>query len=289
MNKIPVFLHIPKNAGTYVLGWTMVLFRYYGIARNWNDGVGWFYNLRRILLQHESKQIATLFVYDPYNVRDSNKNFIQHPTHQYCNIVSYDAFVEELKNKKLTLFSIIVESDGVPYIKDNLYNDICEQNNSYPLYYTIFRDTYNRSESLYSYIKSCKSSHEPTHNAIKSKTFVEYLNSYELEDSWLIRKLTNITDNEIINEEIFNKACIILDEFKIKDIKHTDELIDEVFKECYNIDQSTASDKDRGVFRNSTSSNSTFTFDDLDEKTKSSFLTRTDFDRKLYTKYCPIK
>lgn len=58
--KIPDFLHIPKNAGTYVLGWTMTLFRYYGIAKDWNDKVGWNYNLRRILLQHENKQIATL-------------------------------------------------------------------------------------------------------------------------------------------------------------------------------------------------------------------------------------
>jgi hypothetical protein len=76
---------------------------------------------------------------------------------------------------------------------------------------------------------------------------------------------------------------------KIKDIKHTDESIDEVFAECYNIDQKVVSDKDRNIFKNSTSSNNTFAFNDLDEKTKSSFLTRTEFDRKLYTKYCPIK
>lgn len=288
MRKIPVFLHIPKNAGTYVLGWTMTLFRYYGIARNWNDRVGWNYNFCRILLQHESKQIATLFVYDPYKVRENNRNFVQHPTNEYCNIVELQNFLEELKNKKITLFSIIVEDAGIQFIKENLYKDICKHNNSYPLYYTIFRDTYNRSESLYNYINSSKSSHEPTHNAIKSKSFSEYLNSYELEDCWLIRKLTNITDNEIINEEIFNRACAILDEFKIKDIKHTDELISDVFTECYNISQNIVDNNDRNVFRNSTSSD-TFGFGDLDEKTKNAFLTRTEFDRKLYTKYCPIK
>ena len=285
MNKIPVFLHIPKNAGTYVLGWTMTLFRYYGIANNWEDRVEWDYNLRRIVLQYESKQIATLFIYDSYNVRDSNQNFVQHPTDKYCNIIELQNFLDELKNKKLTLFSVIVEPDGVQHIKENLYKDICEHNKSHPLYYTILRDTYNRSESLYNYIKSSKSSHEPTHNAIKSKTFVDYLNSYELGDSWLIRRLINITDSEIINEEIFNKACIILDEFKIKDIKHTDELINEVFTECYNISQNIVDNNDRNVFKNSTSSD-TFVFDDLDEKTKNAFLTRTEFDRKLYTKYC---
>jgi hypothetical protein len=284
MNKIPVFLHIPKNAGTYVLGWTMTLFRYYGIARNWSDKVGWNYNLRRILLQHESKQIATLFVYDPYKVRESNPAFGQHHTHEYCNIVELQDYLEELKNKKLTLFSVIVEDAGVQYIKENLYKNICKHDGC-PLYYTIFRDPYNRALSMYHYITSPNSVHELTHNTIKSKSFSEYLNSYELEDSWLIRKLTNITDSEIINEEIFNRACVVLDEFKIKDIKHTDELINDVFTECYNISQNIVDNNDRNVFKNSTSGD-TFVFDDLDEKTKNAFLTRTEFDRKLYTKYC---
>ena len=283
--KIPVFLHIPKNAGTYVLGWTMTLFRYYGITKDWNDKVGWNYNLRRILLQHENKQISTLFVYDPHKVRESNQSFAQHPTNKYCNIVQLQNFLEELKNKKLTLFSVIVEADGVHYIKENLYNGICELDNSHPLYYTIFRDTYNRSESLYNYINSSKSLHEPTHNTFKSKTFSEYLNSYELEDCWLIRKLINITGNEIINEEIFNRACAVLDDFKIKDIKHTDELIDDVFTECYNISQNIVSTNDKNVFKNSTSSD-TFVFDDLDYITRDVFLERTRFDRKLYNKYC---
>jgi hypothetical protein len=285
MRKIPVFLHIPKNAGTYVLGWTMTLFRYYGIARDWNNKVNWNYGLRRILLQHDNEQIATLFVYDPYNVRESNQYFIQHPTDKYCNIVELQKFLEELKNKKLTLFSIIIEAAGVHLIKENLYEDICKHNNSHPLYYTIFRDPYNRALSMYHYITSTNSVHELTHNTIKSKSFSEYLNSYELEDSWLIRKLTNITDSEIINEEIFNRACVVLDEFKIKDIKHTDELINDVFTECYNISQNIVDNNDRNVFKNSTSSD-TFVFDDLDEKTKNAFLTRTEFDRKLYTKYC---
>ena len=287
MRKIPVFLHIPKNAGTYVLGWTMTLFRYYAEKTNLQreKNTNRWLSLRRFLLQHESEQIATLFVYDPYKVRESNQNFIQHPAHEYCNVVELQNFLEELKNKKITLFSIIIEDAGVQYIKQNLYKDICEHNNTHPLYYTIFRDTYNRSKSLYNYIKSSKSAHEPTHNAIKSKTFVDYLNSHELGDSWLIRRLTNITDNEIINEEIFNRACVVLDEFKIKDIKRTDELINDVFTECYNISQNIVGNNDRNVFKNSTSSD-TFVFDDLDEKTKNAFLTRTELDRKLYTKYC---
>jgi len=162
MRKIPVFLHIPKNAGTYVLGWTMTLFRYYAekmhLQRDKNTN-RWL-SLRRILLQYEGKQIATLFVYDPYKVRESNSAFVQHHTHEYCNIVELQDYLEELKNEKLTLFSVIIEDAGIQFIKENLYKDICEQNNSYPLYYTIFRDPYKRALSMYHYITSSKSAHE---------------------------------------------------------------------------------------------------------------------------------
>ena len=69
---------------------------------------------------------------------------------------------------------------------------------------------------------------------IKFKTFEEYLNSYQLEDSWLIRNLINIPDSREITEEDYYQACFILDQFKIKDISKTDFLINEAFIEYYN-------------------------------------------------------
>jgi hypothetical protein len=286
MNKIPVFLHIPKNAGTYVLGWTMKLFRYYGISRGCNNVIDWNFNFRRILLQYDGFQIATVFAHDAYNIRKNNKSFIQHPTHEYCNIVDARSFLEELKNKRLDVFSIIIEDNGIKFLENSLYESICEFNNKCPLYYTLFRNPYDRAESLYNYLTSDKSLHEPTHNAIKAKSFIEYLNSYELEDSWLIRKLTQISNSDIIDERIFDKACSVLDVFNIRDIKYTDELFDNVFGECYGIDQSIVNSSDKDINKNSTVKKYKTSFDELDDITRDVFLERTRFDRKLYNKYC---
>jgi len=285
MNKIPVFLHIPKNAGTYVLGVTMSLFRHYGIIKGWRNKPNWNLNLRRILLQKEGVQIATVFVYDPEEVRKTNKNFKSHHMDEYCNTVDIDHFKDELKNKKIVLFSIIVESEGVKYIKDKLYDTICDVYNCSAYYYTILRNPFDRAVSMYHYISGGKSTHEPTHGMIKSDKLETYLKSYQLEDSWLIRRLNDISDDQPITENDFNQTCFILNQFKIKDISKTDELINDVFFECYGVDQNIITDRMSKINRNITSNKQEITFDALSEDTKPQFLKRTYWDQQIYERY----
>jgi hypothetical protein len=286
MNKIPVFLHIPKNAGTYVLSMTMTLFRYYGIIKGWRNKTGWNLNLRIILLEQDRKQIATMFVYDPEEIRNTNADFKQHSENKYCNIIDVDSFKKELKTKKLILFSIVVEDHGIKFVKDGLYEKFCEEIKSVPLYYTLLRDPFDRSLSMYHYITSSSSIHEPTHGAIKFKTFEDYLNSYQLEDSWLIRNLINIPYSREITEEDYEHSCFILNQFKIKDISKADNLINEVFLECYNIDQSIITDDLRNIEKNVTLNKNKICFSELNEETKNNFLKRTECDFKIYNKYC---
>ena len=286
MNKIPVFLHIPKNAGTYVLGVTMSLFRYYGTRKGWKNKIGWNLNLRRILLQKKDKQIATLFVYDPEEIRHVNLKFKSLPTNEYCNVVDLNDFCKEFKRNQLTLFSIIIEDHGVKYIKDGLFDGFCTQADSTPFYYTILRDPYERALSLYSYITSSASLHEPTHNKFICGTFIDYINSYQLEDSWLIRKLSKIPDNEKITEDAFNEACSILNNFTIKDIFYTDQLLQDTFLTCYGISQNLGDQTSINANKNSNSKKTKIKFDELNEETKKIFLERTEFDKRLYQKYC---
>jgi hypothetical protein len=287
MNKIPVFLHIPKNAGTYVLGVTMSLFRHYGISKGWRNKPNWNLNLRRILLQKEGVQIATVFVYDPEEVRKTNKNFKSHHMDEYCNTVDIDHFKDELKNKKIVLFSIIVESEGVKYIKDKLYDTICDVYNCSAYYYTILRNPFDRAVSMYHYISGGKSTHEPTHGMIKSDKLETYLKSYQLEDSWLIRNLNNIDESQVITHKDFTDACFILNKFNIiVDISKTDELLTDVFLKCYEIDQSITQLNSNEINKNATSQKNNILFEELDEVTKNIFLVRTELDRNIYNKYC---
>jgi hypothetical protein len=286
MNKIPAFLHIPKNAGTYVLSWTMKLFRYYAISNSWNNKKNWNLALRRILLQNEDKQqIATVFAYDPEGITNSNENFRQHETDKYCNYVNVKSFLTELKNKKIQIFSLIVEGRGVYLLKENFWEDMLQSIGGTPVFYTVFRNIYDRTESLYNYINSDNSKHEQTHNSIKSNTFEEYIKSYQLEDSWLIRALTKTSDYESIDEFKFDEACQVLDKFQISDITNVDNLFNKIFNECYGIDQSIVPSKDTDINKNSTVKER-FDYNKLNEETKTTFLRRTEFDRRLYTKYC---
>jgi len=283
--KIPVFLHIPKNAGTYVLGRTMTLFRYYGIARGWNDKERWNYNLRMIVLQHEGVQIATVCIYDPTGALNINTNFTKHEGDEYSNIVEVYPFFEELRNRELFIFSIIVEDYGVKFINTGLCEHLCSYNKKTPLYYTILRDPYDRAQSIYNYIKSSNSSHEPTHDLIKSNSLEEYFKSNQLEDSWLIRRLTGIRDEEEMNEKHFDKSCEILDKFKISDITKTDLLIDNVFTECFGINRDCGLSKYEAHNKNANLKDKMH-FNELQEETKAIFLRRTTPDRKIYERYC---
>jgi hypothetical protein len=285
----PVFLHIPKNAGTYVLGYTMEMFRCYGLLNGWNIKKNWNIDLRRVSLTEENgTQIANLFIHDPYEIRNSSKYFISHPRDAYCNIIYFKEFIEEISNNNLFVFSILIEPGGVKYIKNNVYDQICEKNNSTPFYYTIFRDPYERALSLYNYLTSFLSNHERTHGLIKAATFEEYLVSYQLEDSWLIRELLGLPDNIGISHEHFQQACTILDKFKIKNIYEIDLLLRDVFSTCYDLTK----EKIQYIWIDSINKNANpknkikSCFESLDEETKEIYLDRTQFDYSIYKRYC---
>jgi len=286
MNKIPVFLHIPKNAGTYVLGVTMEMFRHYGIINGWRNELNWNLNLRRILLQKNGNQIATLFVYDPKKIRNTNLKFKSLSNDNHCNIIDTEDFLNELKHGQLIIFSIIIEDHGTKYIKDDLYKTICETANVLPFYYTILRNPFERALSLYNYIISPESCHESTHNIFVYKTFTDYVRSYHLEDSWLIRNLNIIPEEKSITEEDFSKTCYLLNNFVINDISCVDELLNETFSICYGVTKNSFPDVSFNVNKNITNKKNKTTFDKLDEETKKIFLERTEFDRKIYQKYC---
>ena len=108
----------------------------------------------------------------------------------------------------------------------NVFDYICKIIKREPVYYTIFRDCFSRTVSMYNYLNSNKSKHEPTHKKIVYNTFEEYIKSYQLEDSWLIRKLLGVPGDKCINEDYFNKSCNILNKVKIADVKNVEEIFE---------------------------------------------------------------
>ena len=283
--RIPVFLHIPRNAGTYVLSVTMAFFRFYGLQMGWRKKRDWNLDLCRYrLLNSHKKQFATLFIYDPKGTRKCSKSIEPHP--QCPNTCTVDEegineVLKELKDGATDLFAIIIEPRGAGLVKNGFFDMICEQAGKCPEYFAVLRSPYERAFSLYNYLTSSGSRHEPTHGMIAASSFEEYIRSSQLEESWLIRNLRDILDGRPIKEEDFAGACRILHKFKITDVSKTDTLIDEVFRKCYGLNRS-AMREDPWDFNKNATLGVKRAFCDLDEETQDLFLERTKFDLRLY-------
>ena len=126
---------------------------------------------------------------------------------------------------------------------------------------------------------------EKFHKSIQSTTFENYLHSEELEDSWLIRSIINVSKDQIINDDNFDEVCNILNQVNIVDIKNIDSLIDDMFNECHLITRQDVLPHQIILNKNETSIPK-IDFSQLNHQTQGVFLKRTGFDRKLYNKYC---
>lgn len=250
MNKIPVFYHIPKCGGTYVITKSRELLRFY------NKGIG----VLLLTNQEKSKTLARIFL----------KN-----TKIYSTPLS-DGLIAEILPR---ILFITIEPDGI-ILKDILLDSI--QSNILHEF-TIFRNPFDRLQSFYNYIRSEESKHEPTHMAIKYQTFAEYIESNNFEPDWIVRNFSN-NINQIINHSNYRKAVISLSRIKVYDIKNIEDSIEECFKNCYP-DLNLNNFNYAQTFKNSCQM-SKLKFTDLTEDKQRLFLEKTMWERLLYSTYC---
>jgi len=156
------------------------------------------------------------------------------------------------------------------------------------------REPYGRTLSLFSYLQSSQSAHEPSHGAYDSNTFIEHLNSPQLQGSWLIHNLLNVPDPEIITQDHYEQTCNILDNMLVSDISDVDYVIVKIFNECYNLGLDIKDFLNKKITRglrintNTTKDKLEYPFESLDEETKNHFLNQTKWDYKIYNKYVNI-
>lgn len=278
--KIPVYLHIPKNAGTYLIHvFTNYFIRLVGDSSKMH--------MQRLTVFGDNFNL-TLFVKFNSDYWKTDENIEKHhfiaPRARKCGFPTLKTYIE---NKQLNVLAIVVEpEDGElrpSFSKVCQVLNLCE---SKGFYFSIFREVFSRQQSLYHYITGEESSHEPSHESIKEVSFLDYLSSYSLEDSWLIRSTTGMKDSWSIDNFWFDQCFNFLDSlnFLIKDIKNTDDIINEVLFSCFK--EGLSSLDINTNMRNSTKIKNKITIDDLDKETKQQFLDRTYWDRKLWERYC---
>lgn len=215
-------------------------------------------------------------------------------------------FLDFIQNETLFIFAALIEprNSGSSFINSNLIGwednlnfiqKLCTFYNRKPINFCALREPFSRATSLFNYVKSSDSDHEfISSNAevcdffdIKSDTFTEYVQTGELEDSWLIRQLLSLPYNQPITEESAILAINKLKDFTIKDITQVDSLIEEIFSQSYNLSflDLLESNTDYNLNKHQSSKTNTLSFDQLSPDLQQKFLDITKWDRKLYNFY----
>lgn len=340
---LPVFHHIAKNAGTYVLSWVQMFCRRYHLMRgdnlackikvnsnifhsHWTSG-----KVRRALIRlKDDRQLTIIYCTltdltgsdqgvfslpqaQKINLTDPNvgqkilqlqMEYInnQYPigSDQTTNIIPEDDFLNFVKTGDIIPFCVIIDPIfwGGLKLKDNLNGwksarifiemILSFSQRKHSLNFTVLRNPYDRALSIFNYIKSDNSSHEPNHDCLASQSFQEYIKSDELEDSWFLRNLLDMSDDQIIEPYHLTLADKWLGYFRIADVSKVDDVINQVFHGAYGIQQSDVEDHviESNLDRNATPSKLKIKFEDLEPTIQQKFLDRTYWDRKLWERYC---
>ena len=267
-NSIPVFYHIPKNCGTYVYH------SFFRSARVHNQSE---IQIVRVILE-EKYVIAKLIVIDNLNFLNEYGKFTSLNSKKIAWKLSVEDLTEDIL-QRLSIHSVFIEGRGFRHTETSLKSLFLFLAKFSLHKFTILREPFSREQSLYNYLTSEKSKHEYSHGIFKSASFEEHLVSKQLQDSWLIRNLSDIPTSEKLTEDHFNIACEKMRNLKAYDIKDTDEAIKEALLKCFNIQDfntdTVANKKHENKYKK-------IKFSELPLDTQNIFKKRKYWDQKLH-------
>ena len=240
MHKIPVFYHIPKCGGNYVIT------KCTEILRSHNN------KLVKLPVKHNGENVARIFL------NNSTVEIDHFPSNDM--VFSIGDILEKI------LF-LTIEPAGIKFTKQILKNIDTAH------HFSIFRHPFHRIQSLYNYIRSPESKHEPTHMSIKLESFEDYIFSKQFESNWICH---NFGDGN------YHKASQQLQHIHAYGMENIDVAISNCLLDCYpEIDINKF--KHKNFIRNSCSKEK-IRFKDMSYSARKTFVERSYQDIKLYKK-----
>ena len=272
---LPVFYHVPKNAGTYMINNMLLFFREYRRTRtNWLRKP--HETSRNIEIKHDDKTLMRLIAGDPENWCGHN---LKSDPNDASHFVATEQQAAEIVNNTW-LFAAVVEDVGFEHrgkltslLNTSMYEGI------------ILREPFSRTKSWYGYVTSDASAHEPYHMS-PTGSFEQYIMSDQLECGWVIKRFCGLHDNTQPTAQHYDKTCELLASMHVMDIKHTDQLIDQMFEQCYDLSRNSFPAHFKPPSRHQNSSRVNVRYVDLTAEQKQHFDACTHWDRKLWERYC---
>lgn len=282
--KLPVFFHTPKNAGTYVCDvlWFSALYHL-------KTGRIFTRSIKKIHIKaKDGREKFHIIVYNfPEDYFD---RVIFTPIDKVtvsCDLDLFLSYRDKRRDENIKIYAAVINAAGFRS-SDKFCNLIKQMTGQDLKKFIVLRDPLDRECSLFRYLKSERSKHERTHNSIKEESISDYLSSNRVADSWLIRELLNMQDNEIITEDHYNACIKILDEFDVGIIENVDLLIDKVLMECYSYNANDVfiflKNINPNRFNVNKNSSEKFTLN-IDEGAVNKFKERAKYDFMLYDHY----
>ena len=267
--SIPTFLHIPRCGGTYILGLIMrsVALKYRGTTKT----------ITLIHVMQGAHTTMRAFVVSDKPLLGSTAGVVPIPNRVAHISLEQNLFFKEAQKHSFEICVLIIEARGAFQVYRGLFHSLNECTGSKLVKGCLIRNPYSRALSLFLYLKGIASKHELTHGAIKAETFSEYINSEQLEDSWLIRAILNIPNSKPIEDGDVDETYRFFDEFIIADIQATDLFFNKMMECRFSTQILNAIDRSTVYFNKS--SKKVVNISEGDLKT---FTDRTVFDQRLY-------
>ena len=278
--KLPVFFHIPKNAGTYIFN---RLFAACALLNRPDYAKLGVLTIRTCEVLKDGLIAYRFIVRDLNNHCNHSISFSSVDGDDYCYQVSYEDWLQE-KNH-LEIKGLCVQDISFLKFKKEKHDILNDYEELYS--FICLRETYDRTQSLFSYLKSTQSQHESTYGVLDNLSFEEYINSIYLEDSWLIRTLNNIPDSEPITDDDYKKSINILSTMHVFNMQSIDDELRDIFQTCYDFDLEKWYFHDiyLNKVKNETKNKTSIPFEQLALETQSTFLSRTVWDIQLYNHF----
>ena len=282
---IPIFFHIPKCAGTFVLGCMHSLFRQYYRNRLESNEQQDNRQLQKLKVIIPNHGMLTIFAFTPKEVYDNSE--IVTKVDDHSSELSIFKLFSLIKNSEIELFSIVIEPDFYWGDIKNLIDlrpsfdaayALCDVANSNYKCFGTLRSPFQRVLSAFAYLCEETSAHEPNHKKILCDSLRGYILSDQLEDSWVIRSLTGKIYTDALNQHDFDYVIDFLDDFTFT--LNAEDSINDVFKKSYNITLQDCEFIEANRNRNPDKQN--IKLIDLDQETKSAYKNKTKFDYLLF-------